>query len=307
MFSAEYNRAAATVDKQLCGSAPSRPQLHRWLSGTLTRLPHPDHCRVLEAMFPEWTARQLFEPYAPEDEPASFSDDRPAVPSQRGNDRDTVVIPQPLDEAPWVQIAVRDALDAAVNIEAKYAGTMATVLCRKIMDDCLDQLRDLQRGHFEAPFDDNWLVYALTERTKDRLLATSVEEVDLKWWQSAAGHTYWRLHREALARGIRVQRIFIYRDWTDDHETLARRQRDAGVRTLRVQRDQLSADLRVDMILWDDVCGYQSRVNSSGEAITNNYTFDKYDLNQMLDQYKIIESCAEEWPLNHSSEVVTND
>lgn len=30
----------------------------------MTRLPYPDACRVLEALFPEWKAEQLFAPYA---------------------------------------------------------------------------------------------------------------------------------------------------------------------------------------------------------------------------------------------------
>jgi hypothetical protein len=70
-FCTEYDKAARQVDKSLVGSAPSRPQLHRWLSGALTRLPHPHHCRVLEAMFPGWSAMQLFEPYAPEPVPGA--------------------------------------------------------------------------------------------------------------------------------------------------------------------------------------------------------------------------------------------
>ena len=34
-------------------------------------LPYPDHCRVLEEMFPGWTAEQLFSPCPPELQPAS--------------------------------------------------------------------------------------------------------------------------------------------------------------------------------------------------------------------------------------------
>jgi hypothetical protein len=47
-------------------SFPSRAQLHRWLTDSLRGLPYPDHCRVLEEMFPGWTAEQLFQPAVPE-------------------------------------------------------------------------------------------------------------------------------------------------------------------------------------------------------------------------------------------------
>jgi hypothetical protein len=200
-----------------------------------------------------------------------------------------------VEAVPWLPDLPDQSLTAVHAIEHTYAGTMAVDLGRKAFEECLAQLRNLQRGQFDAPFDDNWLVYALTERAQRRLLATSVEDVDLAWWQSAAGQTYWRLHEEALSRGVNIQRIFIYRTWTGDHETLARKQQAGGVRVLRVCQDQLPPGLRVDMILWDDQCGYESRVNSTGEAISNNYTFAKHDLARMTDRYKMIESCAQPW------------
>ncbi|SEG94726.1 hypothetical protein SAMN04489712_15022 [Thermomonospora echinospora] len=60
-FLAEYDKAARKVDPSLVGKGPSRAQLHRWTSGEVKGLPYPDHCRVLEKMFPGWTAEQLFE------------------------------------------------------------------------------------------------------------------------------------------------------------------------------------------------------------------------------------------------------
>jgi hypothetical protein len=64
-FCAEYDRVAADIDKRLRTSQPSRAQYYRWLSGHLKAgLPYPDACRVLEAMFPEYTAHDLFRPRA---------------------------------------------------------------------------------------------------------------------------------------------------------------------------------------------------------------------------------------------------
>ncbi|WP_155981942.1 hypothetical protein [Nocardia sp. BMG111209] len=60
-FCREYDRVAVALDPDLVGSAPSRGQLHRWLAGDLKGLPYPDHCRILEKMFPGWTAENLFE------------------------------------------------------------------------------------------------------------------------------------------------------------------------------------------------------------------------------------------------------
>jgi hypothetical protein len=64
-FCAEYDKAARRIETELAGTYPSRAQLHRWLTGLLRGLPYPDHCRVLEEMFPGWTAAQLFQPPPP--------------------------------------------------------------------------------------------------------------------------------------------------------------------------------------------------------------------------------------------------
>ncbi len=61
-FCNEYDKAARSIDPKLVGTWPSRAQLHRWLAGELKGIPYPDHCRILEAMFPGWTAERLFEP-----------------------------------------------------------------------------------------------------------------------------------------------------------------------------------------------------------------------------------------------------
>jgi hypothetical protein len=61
-FCTEYDKAARRIDPDLAGRYPSRAQLHRWLTGAVLSLPYADHCRVLEEMFPGWTAEQLFHP-----------------------------------------------------------------------------------------------------------------------------------------------------------------------------------------------------------------------------------------------------
>ncbi|MFD4458153.1 hypothetical protein [Nocardia sp. NPDC058480] len=70
-FCREYDRVAGTIDTELIGTAPSRGQLHRWLGGELKGLPYPNACRILEGMFPGWTAAALFDPAPDEDLPIS--------------------------------------------------------------------------------------------------------------------------------------------------------------------------------------------------------------------------------------------
>lgn len=62
-FCREYDRVAAGIDPTLRRGWPSKAQFYRWLSGDLVGLPYPDHCRILESMFPGWTAGELFQPH----------------------------------------------------------------------------------------------------------------------------------------------------------------------------------------------------------------------------------------------------
>lgn len=59
-FCRQYDDAAQGIDPVLVGRWPSRGQFARWLSGDIKGLPHPDHCRVLEAMFSGLTVQELF-------------------------------------------------------------------------------------------------------------------------------------------------------------------------------------------------------------------------------------------------------
>lgn len=82
-FCKEYDKAAKKVDPSLQGGWPSRAQLHRWLTGELKGLPYSGHCRVLEAMFPGKSARELFSTGAVEVPRRGQSQSQPEAPAPR--------------------------------------------------------------------------------------------------------------------------------------------------------------------------------------------------------------------------------
>ncbi|MFF0633480.1 DUF5919 domain-containing protein [Nocardia sp. NPDC004151] len=68
-FNREYDKLAHRIDPALVGFGPKKAQFYRWLSGEISSLPYPDHCRILQAMFPNWSTAELFQQYSgnPED------------------------------------------------------------------------------------------------------------------------------------------------------------------------------------------------------------------------------------------------
>ncbi len=117
-FSAEYNRAAQLVDPRLRGTGPSRAQLYRWLSGDLKGLPYGDHCRVLEQMFPDWTAAQLFETVSA-DESLTTPLRGPATSSAIPADRDVHLLTSGAELTSALIGVVRDAHECLIAVGSR--------------------------------------------------------------------------------------------------------------------------------------------------------------------------------------------
>jgi hypothetical protein len=62
-FCRAWDKAARQIDTALVGRHPSKATFYRWLAGGGTKLPHPDACRVLEAMFPGVRVAELMAPW----------------------------------------------------------------------------------------------------------------------------------------------------------------------------------------------------------------------------------------------------
>ncbi|WP_433734914.1 hypothetical protein ACQP0C_41660 (plasmid) [Nocardia sp. CA-129566] len=62
-FSEEYKKHARALNLSDGRAAPpTRAQYYKWLAGNLNGVPRGHHCRILESMFPGWTAEELFAP-----------------------------------------------------------------------------------------------------------------------------------------------------------------------------------------------------------------------------------------------------
>jgi Domain of unknown function (DUF5919) len=141
-FRAAYEKAARSMDRQHGGSAPSRAQFHRWLTGDLRGLPYTDHCRVLEHMLAGYSVAQLFKPCpngipAPARSPVTAS--RNPTPAA-GTADIAAVFASRSDFA--AKIEPQALLDGAIRIRA--AGLSLNLICQQLPDQQL--LRMLAGG-----------------------------------------------------------------------------------------------------------------------------------------------------------------
>ena len=189
-FCAEYERAAREVAPELARTAPSKAQYYRWLSGQLRGgTPYPDACRVLEQMFPEWTAAELFAECPAEQLPKPgrrpISDER--LPDAQYAD----VIGIFTSRAEFTaKMPASDLLDGAADVRA--VGLSLNMICQQYPDQRLCRMieggtamrclfldphgeairvREREEGHPEGLLSTSTEVNIrmLTERVRDRL------------------------------------------------------------------------------------------------------------------------------------------
>jgi hypothetical protein len=145
-FRVAYNKAARNMDRSHAGTAPSRAQFHRWLTGGVRGLPHSDHCMVLEHMLAGYSAKQLFQPCPPQGTPP------PALPAPVGMPGATHQAAPSSDLADLVGVfASRSDFTSKVQPQELFrdarriraAGLSLNLICQQLPDR---QLRALVAG-----------------------------------------------------------------------------------------------------------------------------------------------------------------
>jgi hypothetical protein len=201
-----------------------------------------------------------------------------------------------MERLEWMPEVLDKITTSIWRVDQTFPGTQIISAARSYLERCANDLKDLERGHLKVEWEDIDLVLAQTRSAQRDLRATSVQGVDLSWWLSRPGRRYWQAHKEALARGIRVERVFIYEEWTEELDNLAREQQVAGVSVLRVPYSLLPSRLKTDMIIWDAACGYETQLNAVGDGYRNFFTLDKQDIARMLSDYEAVRNQADEIP-----------
>lgn len=162
----------------------------------------------------------------------------------------------------------------------------AVSVCNYAFSEFISQLTNLRYGKVDMRPDDNRLWFVVTTGVQRTIRATSLQKVDMKRWHSSDWTQYWDLQVKAIKRGVHIQRIFIYDEWTNDLDSLARGQASTGVDVRRLDVKKLSSQYHIDMVVWDDSCGYHLR--PTGDSFVNSFTLAQAEIQRMLELYEII-------------------
>jgi hypothetical protein len=114
----------------------------------------------------------------------------------------------------------------------------------------------------------------------------------LGWWTGDIGRRYWRANLDALARGVRIDRVFVYTTMTAELAELIATQERAGVRVGRVRAGAVDPTLRLNLAVWDGAAAWEARLNAGGEIAGNVFTVNKADLARLAGVFQACERAA---------------
>lgn len=112
------------------------------------------------------------------------------------------------------------------------------------------------------------------------------------WWSTDFGRYYWSLNLEALARGVRISRIFGYHTYTDELRELVENQRRAGVRVGLLPYGTVDRSLDLNLAIWDGTSVWQGRTGPHGEISENVLSVNPDDLDRLVTAYRTCERAA---------------
>lgn len=197
-----------------------------------------------------------------------------------------------LESVPWMAPVIRNIADAACAMSSEDDLRRLLPVARSKVEECSVEMQTLRMGQYRVRAEDVEVLFEQTEAARTIIRATSITHVDLSWWYSDVGRKYWEANRAAMARGVRIERVFVHDKWTPQLEQLADEQQDGGVDVYIVAKDRLADDLRIDLIVWDQVFLYEIELNSDGVEIFNRYSVSQIDIDRRLRQFAVIKAAA---------------
>lgn len=172
-------------------------------------------------------------------------------------------------------------------------GTAAAAASRRLVEGCAKEMKPLELGHLWCDYEDIGVLLEEAAKVETSVRSVSLQDVDLEWWLSPLGRKYWQVLLDAInRRKVHVERIFVYSEWTEQLDALAEEQRADGVHVLKVDRRDLPPRLHVDMIIWDEHCGYETKLNDLVGGQRHFFTYQREDVRLQIGLYDQIYSFA---------------
>jgi hypothetical protein len=159
---------------------------------------------------------------------------------------------------------------------------------RAVVTRAVGDIEQLANGRMERSGSDTRHMLVLTAEARRRISGVTnvtrrggASRVD--WWSSDFGQRYWRANVEALARGVVVERVFVYEQLDDQLQAIAEEQRRAGVAVHLIDAAAVAPQYRANVVVWDDRCAWEARMDAYANITGNLYSYSPLDVRRCGD------------------------
>ncbi|MFC0504753.1 hypothetical protein [Micromonospora costi] len=198
-----------------------------------------------------------------------------------------------LDGPAWLVQAVPEVVTGAREAVERHPGTRVAEEARRRFERFQQDIEQLRQGRIIRPGPDcRDLIAATGDCVRELDALTNVMprvSGELSWWRGDVGRQYWAANLAALERGVRVTRIFLYADLSDELTELIEAQRRAGVRVGLLRAGAVHADLHVNLVRWDGSACWTAGMSAHGEITENRFSVDPGDLARVAETFQ---ACA---------------
>lgn len=165
---------------------------------------------------------------------------------------------------------------AAATLDTKTEMEPFRAAAHETLRDAGTELMQLAQGKLRRHRGDTDLMeqaYALVK--KDVMAVT--ETADEDWWDSSSGARALAMNKSAIARGVRITRVFIL-DSPSSMASIIERSTEAGIECHPVLRSEVPAELLVNLTVFDDFFGHQDNKNGDGRTVSYDYSINEGDV-----------------------------
>ncbi|MGW9195163.1 hypothetical protein [Micromonospora chersina] len=199
-----------------------------------------------------------------------------------------------LDGPPWLVRATPQVAGALREAAERHAGTRVAAEAQRRFEEFRRQAEQLAAGRIVRPGDDDEdLVGATRDCAREMFGLTNVMprvSGELSWWRGDVGRRYWEANVAALARGVRITRVFVYATLSPDLSALVEAQRRAGVRVGLLPIGAVSPHLHVNLAVWDGSSCWEGKMTAHGEISENEFSVHPADVERLT---RVFRTCAD--------------
>jgi hypothetical protein len=182
----------------------------------------------------------------------------------------------------WLRVEVARLGELAQAVSARNVKVLDEEV-RAIVTRAVRDAETVAGGRVEREGTDSRHMLDLVAKCERRLSATTniargKGASRLEWWESEFGKRYWQENVKAIARGVTIERVFIYEELDDRLSEIVERQRKAGVKACLIDAASVPSAYRANVAVFDRSCAWEARMDAYSLITHNVFSYGPVDI-----------------------------